>query len=98
MSKTLSAVFDTRRDAEMTVEHSVQEYGLDRGAISIVSVTAENSVGTQVAGSDLDDGQPKDDAVTQPALSGKLRVSVEVDEPHGNKVLETFATYGGRQG
>lgn len=98
MPKSMSAEFDTRRDAEMSVEHLVQEHGIDRGAISIVSTTDENSVGTRVAGSDLDGGRPKDDASTQPALSEKLRVSVEADEAQTDDVSETFATYGGRQG
>ncbi len=97
MPQTIAAEFNTRRDAEMSVEHLVQEYGLDRSAISIVPVTDENSAGTQIAGSDLDGGASKEDAVTQPALSGKLRVSVEVDETQRDKVLKIFATYGGKQ-
>lgn len=97
MPQTVAAEFDTRRDAEMSVEHLVQEYGLNRSAISIVSVTDENSAGTQIAGSDLDGGKPKEDVVTQPALSGRLRVLVEVDEAQQDKVLKTFTTYGGEQ-
>ncbi len=97
MPQTIAAEFDTRRGAEMSVEHLVQEYGFDRSAISIVSVTDENSAGTQMAGSDLNEGEPKEGAVTQPALSGRLRVSVEVDKSREDKVLKTFATYGGKQ-
>ncbi len=96
MPHTISAEFETRRDAEMSVEHLVQEYGLDRRAISIVSVTAENSAGTQAAGSDLDQGRSKDDAATGPALSGKLKVSVQAGDDQKAKVLETFSTYGGQ--
>ena len=98
MTKTLSAEFDTRRDAEMSVEHLVQEHGLDRGAISIVSVTDRNSVGTEVAGSDLEDGAPKHDPASEPPLAGRLQVSVEVEAGQEETVLNVFATYGGHPG
>ncbi len=96
MTQTLSAEFETRRDAEMTVEHLVQEYGLDRRAISIVSVTDRNSVGTEVAGSDLEDGQPKHDTTSQPPLAGRLKVSVAVEAGQDEAVHKAFAAYNGR--
>lgn len=96
MTQTVSAEFDTRRDAEMTVEHLVQEYGLDRRAISIVSVADRNSVGTEVAGSDLEDGEPKHDTTSRPPLAGRLRVSVETQAAQDEAVRKAFAAYNGR--
>lgn len=97
MPRTLAAEFETRRDAEMTVEHLVQEYKLDRGAVTIVSASAHNSAGTKVAGSDTEGGYEKGGTDAEPKLSGKLRVSVECDEALDEKVLGTFVTYHGRQ-
>lgn len=96
MPKTLAADFDTRRDAEMTVEHLVQEYGLSPAAIVIAPVSAENSAGTEVAGSDNENGDDKRGLVAQPALAGRLRVSVDADDAMAAKILTSFATYGGK--
>lgn len=95
MSQTIAAEFETRREAEMSVEHLVQEYGLDRGLISILPVDEENSAGSQVAGSDLDERRPRQDE-TQPVLSGRIKVSVQADESQKQNVLKTFRTYGGK--
>ena len=97
MSKTLSAEFETRREAEMTVEHLTQEHGIDPGAISIVPVTAENSAGTEIDGSDNENAGDKAGTKPHPALAGKLRISVEVDDALADKVQSSFATYNGKQ-
>jgi len=90
MSQTISAEFETRRDAEMAVEHIVQEHGLDRSSVSVVSATAENSAGTKPSGSDLENGHEKASSTVHPALGGKLKVSVEVDDGSREKVLSPF--------
>ena len=95
MSTTIAAEFETRRDAEMTVEHLVQEHGIDPKAISIVPTNVENSAGTKVAGSDNENAHDKRGIDPQPALSGKLEVSVNIDDASAEKVLSSFATYGG---
>ena len=46
MSQTISAEFETRRDAEMSVEHIVQEYSLNCNLISILHASEENSAGS----------------------------------------------------
>lgn len=97
MQKTVAAEFETRRQAEMTVEHLSQEHGIDPGAISIVPVAAKNSAGTQIDGSDHENTGDKAGTEPHPALAGKLRVSVEADEALADKVLSSFAAYGGRQ-
>ena len=93
---TLSADFDPRRDAEMAVEHIVQEHGIDMDSVTIMPVSQDNSAGVRASGSDIasqDDEQAG--ATSAPALSGPLRVSVEVSEDLSEKVLGSFATYGG---
>ena len=92
----LPADFDTRRDAEMAVEHMVQEYGLDPKAISVVAASQENSAGTRVSGSDVETDGAGAGAASEPALAGRLKVTVDVDEGLSDKVLASFASYGGR--
>ncbi len=97
MSQTVSAEFETRRDAEMAVEHIVQEHGLDRASVSVISASAQNSAGTKLSGSDLEDGHEKASSTVHPALGGKLKVSVEVEDGSREKVLSSFSNYGGKQ-
>ncbi|TXN23177.1 hypothetical protein [Methylobacterium sp. WL9] len=95
MSKTISAEFETRRDAEMAVERLVQEYGLDRSSVRIVAASDENTAGTQAAGADLEGGQPKTETAGEPALNGKVKVSADVAEASADKVVSSFEGYGG---
>ena len=97
MPKTITAEFETRRDAEMTVEHLVQEHGMDPTTISIAPVAAKNSAGTKVAGSDNESGRDKEGTDPHPALSGRLKVSVNAEDTQVDKVLSSFATFGGKQ-
>ena len=97
MSRTIAAAFETRRNAEMAVEHLAQEHGIDPGAIAIVPVAAQNSAGTEVDGSDRENSGDKAGSKPHPALAGKLMVRVDVDEGLADKVLTSFATYGGQQ-
>ena len=59
MTEKIQATFTTRRDAEMAVEHLVQEHGVDPAGIMLIADRDENTAGTEAAGSDLADGQPK---------------------------------------
>lgn len=97
MPRTIAAEFTTRRDAEMTVEHLVQEHGLDPSTIVIAPVEDRNSAGTELDGSDRENTGDKAGAPSHPVLAGKLRVSVEADEAVAEKILGSFATYGGKQ-
>ena len=96
MPATVSADFDTRRDAEMSVEHIVQEHGFDRANVTISPVSIDNSAGIRASGSDLKDDDTHD-AADEPALSGRLRVTVQVGAHSSEKVLASFAEFGGRR-
>ncbi|MGI4765062.1 MAG: hypothetical protein ACRYGP_08350 [Janthinobacterium lividum] len=96
MAIALSADFETRRDAEMAVEHIVQEHGIDRQAVSVGPASEENSAGTRIAGSDTEDGHGKVGATGGPALTGRIRVTVTTEPGTSDKVSGAFATYGGR--
>lgn len=93
MPRTVSAEFDTRRDAEMAVEHIVQEHGVDPKAVAIVPVAQDNSAGTTTAGADIEGGHRKTETEGEPALAGRLRVTVDVDDAVYDQVLSSFSSY-----
>ncbi|WP_223798909.1 hypothetical protein [Sphingomonas nostoxanthinifaciens] len=64
MSTALKANFKTRREAEMTINRLVQEYGIERTDIFVAAEDAENSAGEKQAGSDTAAG------CSQPGRSG----------------------------
>ena len=95
MSKLISADFKSRRDAEMAVEHIVQDHGLDRNAVAVGPASNENTAGIEAARADVEDGHLKSGTEGEPALAGKVRVSVEVDDAIAEKVLSSFKTFDG---
>ncbi|MFC3579079.1 hypothetical protein [Sphingomonas hylomeconis] len=89
MSKILTATFETRREAEMTVERLVQEFDLDRRAIVITTEGDANSAGEAPDGADK--AGSADDA---PALEGALVVSVTVnDDAAAGRVRAAFSEF-----
>ena len=94
MSVTLTAAFDTRREAEMTVERLVQEHGIERTSIFIAAEGAENSAGEEQAGSDTEAGKPSPGDRSDAPLSGRIVVSVDLDdEGLGERVREAFSEF-----
>jgi hypothetical protein len=94
MGTTLNATFDTRREAEMTVERLVQEHGIDRADIFIAAAGDENSAGEEQAGSDTEAGDPSPEARDDAALNGAVTVSVDIeDEAKVATVREAFGEF-----
>ncbi|WP_076072161.1 hypothetical protein [Sphingomonas montana] len=94
MSSTIVGTFDTRRAADIAVEHLVQEYGLDRAAILVAPVADENSVGTKAAGADVESGHTGVDTDAAPALAGALTVTVEMHADEVDAVTQAFNDAG----
>ena len=46
----IKGIFETRREAEMAVEHFVQQMGIERNTIFIEPEGGDNSAGTEIAG------------------------------------------------
>ena len=91
MSKAISAAFETRREAEMVVEHLVQEHGLQPDAVEIVPASSKNSAGTEVSGSDKAGANQSG----SPELGGRLVVTAHVDAAHEKAVVSSFEAHGG---
>lgn len=92
MTNSISATFPTRRDAEMAVEHLIQEHGLHADSVEIVPESTQNSAGTKLSGGDRDGSSQSG----SPDLGGNLVVTVRADTAHEEAVRSSFAAYGGR--
>lgn len=94
MGTTLTATFSTRREAEMTVEHLVQEHGIDRTDIFITTAGDENSAGDEQGGADINAGDPSPEMRTDAPLNGAVTVSVDLeDDAKVSAVREAFGEF-----
>lgn len=89
----LSGIFDTRREAEMAVERLVQQQGVDRAAIEIKPLSAENSAGIDVAGADAKRGEPTEPSGDDAALNGRIAVSLDRDETDAHASRDIFEEF-----
>jgi hypothetical protein len=71
MESTLVAEFDTRRAAELAVEHVVQECGVSRVDVFVQPTGGDNSSGNRPAGADAK-------AAPKPEQGGKFDGAIEV--------------------
>jgi hypothetical protein len=75
---TIIGEFDSRRDAELAVEHVVQDCGVPRSDVFVQPVGGANTAGTRPAGADAK-------AVPTPEAHQKLEGSLEVSvDFHGD--------------
>ncbi|CCD89376.1 conserved protein of unknown function [Bradyrhizobium sp. ORS 285] len=77
MERTIIGHFATRREAELAVEHLVQDHGIDRTDVSVQAPGVANSAGSEAAGADVESGHPGVDKQGAPELEGEIEVSVE---------------------
>lgn len=98
MPKTLTASFDTRREAEMTIERLVQDHGFDRSDIFVAAEGDENSAGQEIAGSDRESAQPSPETRDDAALEGRIKVSVDFEDgDRADTVRAAFAEFDAEQ-
>ena len=94
MGTTLTAQFETRREAEMTIERLVQEHGIERTDIFVAATGKENTAGEDIAGSDARAGEPSVEERHDGALNGSIEVSVDVeDESKADVIRKSFAEF-----
>ena len=91
MSRTVAALFETRRDADTFVEHLVQEYGLNPSDVVTRSAAPDNSVGTKPAGADAGG------SAGEAPLEGKILVSAQVEDDEVDQVIEMIEEYAGQR-
>lgn len=88
MPQTITGYFDTRRDAEMTVEHLVQDHDLDRNRVQTMAEGEENSSGTVISGADAADAAEGD--APEGLRQGRIVVRAEVDDDLMEAALASF--------
>jgi len=94
MSTSLTAKFDTRREAEMTVERLVQQFKIERTDVFIAAEGDENTVGIEEAGSDTEAGGPSPEDRDDAQLAGRVIVSVDIeDHDLADEVRSAFAEF-----
>ena len=94
MGTTLNATFETRREAEMTVERLVQEHGIERTDVFVGAASDENTAGEERAGSDDHAGEPSPEARDDAPLNGAVSVSVDIaDDAKAAKVRDAFTEF-----
>jgi hypothetical protein len=108
--QTITGSFNTRREAEMAVEHLVQDYGLDRSSVHVRPAGEENTSGTVASGADAAErhrgtgapGDPIGDKILPEGQhaeaggigKGAILVSAEVDEDKLDRARASFEEYG----
>jgi hypothetical protein len=108
--QTITGSFNTRREAEMAVEHLVQDYGLDRSAVNVRPAGEENTSGVVASGADAAErhrgsgapGDPIGDKIMPEGQhaeaggigKGAILVSAEVDEDKLDRARASFEEYG----
>ena len=94
MSTSLTAKFDTRREAEMTVERLVQQFKIERTDIFVAAEGDENTAGVEEAGSDTEAGEPSPEDRDDAQLAGRVVVSVDIeDDSLADEVRSAFAEF-----
>lgn len=91
---SFTAKFETRREAEMTVERLVQEHGIERTDIFITTEDSRNSAGVDEAGSDTKGAEPTPGSRDDAELEGRIVVSVDIqDADRAADVKAAFAEF-----
>lgn len=94
MSTSLTAKFDTRREAEMTVERLVQQFKIERTDVFITAEGDDNTAGVEEAGSDTEAGGPSPESRDDAELTSRVVVSVDIeDDSLADEVRSAFAEF-----
>ncbi|MFN4016635.1 MAG: hypothetical protein ACK4JB_14945 [Reyranella sp.] len=95
MERTIVTLFETRRDADLAVEHLVQEHGVARTDIFIRAGGQSNSAGVKAAGADVESGHAPQKRGT-PELGGEIEVSVDCHGRETEIVRKALEAAGSR--
>lgn len=95
MERTIVARFETRRDAEIAVEHLVQEYAVARTDIFIRAKGESNSAGVKAAGADVESGHRPQERGS-PQLGGEIEVSIDCHGSEPQVVRKALEAAGSR--
>lgn len=93
MESTIIGEFETRRSAELAVEHVVQECGVPRSDVFVQSAGGANTVGTRPAGADVK-AAPAPEGHQK--LGGPIEVSVDFHGDAPEKIADVLRDAGAK--
>lgn len=93
MESTIIGEFDTRRGAELAVEHVVQECGVPRTDVFVQPVGDANTSGTRPAGPDAK-AAPAPEGHQK--LEGRIEVSVDFHGDAPEKIADALKSAGAK--
>lgn len=91
MESTITRKFHTRHDAELAVEHVVQDCGVPRGDVFIRPEGAANTAGTRPAGAEA---APTPEAYQK--LEGSLEVSLDFHGDDPERIAAALKSTGAK--
>ncbi|MFC3125513.1 hypothetical protein ACFOD4_10605 [Pseudoroseomonas globiformis] len=92
MPNTITGYFETRRNAEMAVEHLVQDHGLDRKCVRAAAEGENNTSGSVVSGADAADAAAGE--TPGGVRGGRIMVTAEVSDNQLEAALASFHECG----
>jgi hypothetical protein len=93
----LAAMFRTREQADLAIEHLVQEHGIDRTTIFVESAGDENTSGSEISGGDAPSGDSGTRTRGDAALNGGIRLTVPTSEGRVGVLRQTLNDAGAEQ-
>ena len=91
--KNLIAEFDTRRAAELAVEHVVQECGVPRSDVFVQPTGSDNTAGKCPAGADAKSSPLPEEGGK---LEGPIEVSVDFHGEDSKTIADALKSAGGK--
>lgn len=96
-SDGISAMFSSRRAADLAVEHLVQEHGIDRDVIFVEAAGESGTTGTRVAGADASSGEATTGERADAPLHGEIKLTVAVTENDRSTIDRALREAGAHQ-
>jgi len=96
MEQTVVATFENRREAELAVEHLIQEHGIQRTDVFLQARGGANTAGVKAAGADVESGHPGVAKRGSPKLDGEIELSVDCHGDQSDMVLKTLKETGAK--
>lgn len=80
----IAALYPTREQADLAIEHLVQHHGVDRSAIFVEPVDEANTSGATISGGDAPSGDTGNRPRRDAPLAGAIRLTVASSEHEQN--------------
>ena len=93
LESTIIGKFDTRRGAELAIEHLVQECGVSRADVFVQPTGGANTAGTRAAGADA---KAAPDPEGHQKLEGSIEVSVDFHGRDPGQIAEALKGAGAK--